>query len=80
MQYDEIVGGSYDPYICELWFYPFEAEDSGDWKVVVAINGSESEQDEFIFTDVCTPRQGDVRIEDPSTGDRNGMGKIEVSV
>ena len=71
-QYNTITGGSYTPTKCRLEFYNFEAEDSGDWKVVVAINSLDRDEDEFTFTKVFATRQTDVRIEDPSTGDRDG--------
>ena len=74
MQYNEISGGSYDPNKCRLEIVNFEAEDSGDWKVIVAIEGINSDRDEFVFTDLFATRQADVRIEDPGTGDRDGMG------
>ena len=73
MQYDQISGGNYEPNKCRLEFNNFEAEDSGDWKVVVTIEGNNSDRDEFLFTDVFATRQADVRIEDPSGGDRDGI-------
>ena len=72
LQYNSIDGGIYEPNKCKLEFHNFEAEDSGDWKVVVAIEGINSDRDEFIFNDVFSTRRADVRIEDPSTGDREG--------
>ena len=38
----------------------------------MAIEGINSVRDEFIFNDVFSTRRADVRIEDPSTGDREG--------
>ena len=40
--------------------------------VKVAINGINSASAETTFTDVYSTRQADVRIEDPSSGDRVG--------
>ena len=78
-QYNTITGGSYSRTKCRLEFYNFEAEDSGDWKVVVAINGIDTVRDEFTFSDVFATRQADVRIEDPSTGDRVGREITELA-
>ena len=71
-QYNTLTGGEYRRDKCSLEFYNFEAEDSGDWKVVVAINGIDSASDELTFADVFSTRQADVRLEDPASGDRVG--------
>ena len=70
MQYD---CGSYESNKCKLEFKEFEADlDSGDWKVVVVFDRINNDRDEFIFSDVFSTKQADVRIEDPSAGDREG--------
>ena len=79
-QYNTITGGSYSPTKCRLEFYNFEAEDSGDWKVVVAINGIDTVRDEFTFSDVFATRQADVRIEDPFSGERVGKWQLVCKV